>query len=168
MSLTYYVNEFNVARGNQDSEEMIFQIHLMVQADPFDQMDTIRNCMENVFSDFPDLQYVGTFPDLDLSSVESCEDNLGRELNWVEDRLCMTCLDRIRQIAVALEEYGVLKQIAYASNNNTIIETAQSKTDPRKSSSAAHHSAREQKNDVQWKIVGVGLTVVFGLLWWRC
>lgn len=165
MALTYYVNEFKNAREQSDATEMLFQIHLMLQQDPFDQQNIIRDCMRDIFIDFPDLQYTGTFPDLDLSTPESSEAALGRELHWVEERLCVAVLDRIREIAVSLERYGILKRIAYPISetpHTTRVPVTESYDHKEKPS-----DLREERS-LPWKAIGIGAIAVVGLLIWRC
>lgn len=175
MLLTYYEKEFSNAKDQQNLEEMLFQIHLMLQQDPLDQQGIIRRCAQTVFEDFPEAEYTGEFPALNLQDVEQCELDLGRELHWVEERLCIVVLDRIRQVAQVLIDHDRLKKSVYQEPKSSASHSVHPVTN--ESLSSAPNSVKEDKHTSQpnesankftpWVWVGVGVTVLLGLWIWR-
>lgn len=123
MLLNVYQEAFHQAMRQRDAEEAIFQVHLMLQADPFDQQRIIVSALEEYLDQYPTTGEADEFADRMQAQFYSLDDQdagreewenlLGEMLHNVESLPSMLLQELIVNVAEKMEELGSLQRSTY-------------------------------------------------------
>lgn len=114
MLLDVYVKEFNLAFSENNVEEMLFQLHQMIQRDPLDQQQIILQLIRKTLHSFPNIEYKDGFSILHTSmGEEEAKKIFGMEMYLFESQFCEEKLLRIQALAKILIQYGVFDRVEY-------------------------------------------------------
>ena len=140
MLLSVYQDALKQAMISNDPEEAIFQIHLMIQADPFDQRRIIEDALEDFLTRYPVTEQAREFAERMQTQVEQLEDQEGTQSDWnglmgemlhgIESMPSLELYESIREVANKLEEFGLLQQNVYPTSQKSTSSTSSSTSQP--------------------------------------
>lgn len=140
MLLAVYQDALKQAMISNDPEEAIFQIHLMIQADPFDQKRIIATALEDFLMRYPETEEASEFVERMQARVNQVEDQEGTQSDWnglmgemlhgVESMPSLELHELIQEVADKLEAFGTLQRNVYPEPKVSTSSTSSSRRQP--------------------------------------
>mgnify|MGYP001052358307 CR=1 FL=1 len=140
MLLSVYQDALKQAMISNDPEEAIFQIHLMIQADPFDQRKIIADALEDFLMRYPETEQAREFAERMQTQVEQLEAQEGTQSDWnglmgemlhgIESMPSLELCESIQEVANELEKLGALQRNVYPASKKSTSSTSSSRRQP--------------------------------------